>query len=519
MSAVSSHISPRQAGWLFGPAIDLLLGCGLIYALLVGLLFLLQPKLGQLGPWLPLVILLTGVPHYGATLLRVFATPEDRRRHAFSAIVASICAAVLLLIGLGMPRIGALVITLYLTFSPYHYAAQNYGITMMFLRRRGSSVDVPLRRLLRLSFVSSFLLVALSYHQVGAAGGNDPLYAASAAFRFLPLGIPARVLHVLTPLLFTLHAMALFLTLRMLLRGNRLRALIPSLALLFSQSVWFSVPALVSLFWPGHHPGNQVAFSFVWIALGHCVQYLWISTYFHRAAIPNSDSKKDNIRLATAWYLLRVTLIGASLRVVPALLLHPGAFGRVPFEAGLGLLIAAVVNLHHFVLDGLIWRLREPRIGALLVHGPSATPQHAIPNRFAAVFRARNSSPILAGCILFAIGGFSIFVWLGAAWEREIGHRRAYAAKDIARLAQASERLAAIGRDGPQIHIALGRLHAQKGNLEAAAKEFRRSLQLQPTAAAWRGLGKIHQARGQYEEAENAYRVAETLAEDSPKIR
>ena len=56
--------------WLVGPWTDLLFGCGLGYLILVGVLAVLRPGMQALLPWLPLLVLVTGVPHYGATLVR-----------------------------------------------------------------------------------------------------------------------------------------------------------------------------------------------------------------------------------------------------------------------------------------------------------------------------------------------------------------------------------------------------------------------------------------------------------------
>ena len=106
------------------------------------------------------------------------------------------------------------------------------------------------------------------------------------------------------------------------------------------------------------------------------------------------------------------------------------------------------------------------------------------------------------------VGGLSVFAWVAIAWEKEVGHHRAFAAGDLARLEQASLRLAALGRDGAQIHIALGTLHARQGRAAAAAIEFERSLRLHPTAAAWVALGRLHRGRGDLQAAAAAYQEA-----------
>ena len=71
---------PSPSRWLFGPLPDLLLGCGGAYAVI----FLAQVAAGAElrarlpGSLLTLLILITSVPHYGATLFRVYERRENR---------------------------------------------------------------------------------------------------------------------------------------------------------------------------------------------------------------------------------------------------------------------------------------------------------------------------------------------------------------------------------------------------------------------------------------------------------
>jgi len=315
------------------------------------------------------------------------------------------------------------------------------------------------------------------------------------------------MIHLAVPLLLAIYVFALAHSFFALLRQGQSKNLVPAAALLFTQFLWFTLPALLSFLAPGRYPGQQAALAFVFIAVGHCVQYLWISAYVDRALQGNDgDAGKSGAQVP---FLLRATLLGAALWVVPALLFSPGAFGHLPFEAGLGLLIAAAVNLHHFALDGMIWRLREPRIGRLLTGELKREPP-----TLKRMQRGQNASPLFTTCALLMVGGLSAFTWLAATWEREVGYRRAYAEKDLARLQRASQNLATLGRDGPQIHVALAKLKAQKGQTQEAILEYRRSLELFPTAAAWMGLGRIYQSRGDFTAAESAYLAAQELKTD-----
>jgi hypothetical protein len=68
----------QRIPWLFGAWPDLLFGCGLLYGLAfcVFLVSGAQIRTAQPSLLFPLGILLLGVPHCGATLLRVY---EQRR--------------------------------------------------------------------------------------------------------------------------------------------------------------------------------------------------------------------------------------------------------------------------------------------------------------------------------------------------------------------------------------------------------------------------------------------------------
>ena len=56
-------------------------------------------------------------------------------------------------------------------------------------------------------------------------------------------------------------------------------------------------------------------------------------------------------------------LAGQLLWGLPALVFAPMMIGSFSYSADVALLVASTVNLHHFVLDGAIWRLRDDRVG------------------------------------------------------------------------------------------------------------------------------------------------------------
>src|SRR5262249_59969621 len=96
--------------WFFGPWSDALLGCGLVYVWLFAMQSLGGPPLRRVVPLdlAPFLAILLGMPHYGATLLRVYARREDRRRYAVFAVWATAAMAVAFVVGLHSRPFGSL---------------------------------------------------------------------------------------------------------------------------------------------------------------------------------------------------------------------------------------------------------------------------------------------------------------------------------------------------------------------------------------------------------------------------
>ncbi|MDI1477634.1 hypothetical protein [Polyangium sp. y55x31] len=498
--------APRP--WLLGPWPDLLLGCGLGYGLVVVALAAIGAPMGSLEGWLPLVVLVTGIPHYGATLLRVYGTESARRRYFLYAFPLGFLVWGAFAGALAAPRLGTWLITLYLTWSPWHYTAQNFGLVMMFLRRAGITPTPALRRLVWISFVLSFVLVFVNIHGAASAGGADPLQAASASYRFAPLGIPARFALGALAVAGASYVVVTGLVIRKLVALAGITRLAPALTLVLSQAAWFVLPVLLGLARPAlYGPGGATALAFIWVAIAHSVQYLWISFHYARAS-----GSVDKAAPAGLLYLGKTVLAGSTIWVFPALVCAPGALGILPFESGLGLLVAAVVNLHHFILDGAIWKLRDGTVGNVLVGQTSAAPQ--------VVPAARGLGAWVLRAAFIAAGLVAAGVWAAAAWEKEMGIRRAAAAGDLARVEVAARRLARLGRDAPRIHVAIGRLREARGEKDAAHAAYEAALALDPEdATALDRIAESWISRGDFQRALDARYRAARNAPDRPALR
>jgi cytochrome c-type biogenesis protein CcmH/NrfG len=507
MTAVAAPLAAPKR-WLFGPTIDLLFGCGGLYFLAFLLIAAVGPSSTQLLPegLIPLALVFAAVPHYGATLLRVYERSADRRKYALFAVWASLLVWAVFVWGVYDLLVGSLFLTLYLSWSPWHYSGQNYGIGLMLLGRGGIKIPIQAKRLLYASFFTSFLLVLFSTHAAVpiASYSPTPVTPSESAYQYMPLGIPVAVLG---PLLLATAAIYLGISVAALVMirrvANSWADLTPLLGVMLLQGLWFSIPVLAraSAGFESIFPlaSTSVSYMLLWYAFGHSLQYLWVTTYY-------ATQTGGATRPPTYW--LKAYLAGGALFAIPTFLFSPRLLGDHSFESGLGMLIASAVNLHHFVLDGAIWKLRDGRIARILLRKPDAAEQ-----------RARTSNGIgrrLAWSIVGGLGvAYGIFYVVGI-WELEHGFRRAVDPPDPDRMRLAAARLARVGHDHPGIHLNLAILALRAGDLAEAEQEVERSLALGPGSRAYVVLGQVRQKQQRWAEARDAFEAA--LAIDARQV-
>ncbi len=479
-----------QARWLYGPASDLLLGCGLGYALFVTI-FLFSDTQVLVAGWVPVTTvflgLITNTPHYGATLIRVYEHRADRRKYAFFAVYVTIALAVFFVTGLHFLWMGSFLITLYITWSPWHFAGQNYGLAVMFLRRRQIELSPGLKRLIHLSFLCSFLMIFFLAHGPLQALGLFPIPSFQReVYGFLSLGLPRRVAEVGLAVSGLTYVGSLLAAGALLLRRASFRDLAPTACLVALQAMWFSIPAFMAL--TNTLTFESFALSSLWIAFAHSIQYLWVTSYYARRS-------EDPGRVSG--YLLKTLVWGSAATVFPAMVFAPGLLGTVSFHAGLGILLFSVVNIHHFVLDGAIWKLRDGSVARILLRSGG---DQAGAGAIAPVGKSNRWGLAL----VYAIGTVSVAVAVFGKWENHFGVVEALERIDLSRVARASERLSWIGRESHGIHQQLGLRLAQQGQWEEAQRHYERSLQIQPSVQAWYTLAQLHAARGVFGTARDA---------------
>jgi hypothetical protein len=268
--------------------------------------------------------------------------------------------------------VASLLITAYVTWSPWHFSGQNYGLMLMFLHRRGIDVDPTTKRLLYGSFVFSAALAIMAVH----TGREDIVFAprtlnvANAPTIFT---IPLVFAEVVVPGTILAYLGCLGGAAWRLRSRGRPRDLAPAFVVVLTQALWFVIPA-IAFDWSAAR-GGTLFFAAAWVSTAHSLQYLWVTAYY---------AKSSGQRERPGRFLLKSFLAGSAVTTIPTVLLAPNLLGDTPLDVGLAATAFSIVNLHHFVLDGAIWKLRDGRVARVLLRAPgppnvpepiSATPR------------------------------------------------------------------------------------------------------------------------------------------------
>jgi tetratricopeptide (TPR) repeat protein len=409
LSAIAEPIStsapastPPGSPWIYRPWLDLTVGCGAWSAPLLALaLFMPATHSHAWAMAFYLLAVVFNYPHFMATIYRAYHTRENFDKYKFVTLHVTLLILATGILTHAFPHYFPWIFTLYIYWSPWHYSGQNYGLLMMFAKRSGAVVTPAERKWLRAAFVASYCMLLGSFVTGGA---NDPL--------ILSPGIPAKFTLPIRLTLGIAFALFTFMGFRRLIRERGLGAMIAPLTLAFTQFLWFVLPTLLELNSASQVP--QTRYSSGILAVLHSTQYIWITSYFQRREAIAAG--KSNWRVTTYFVTL---LAGGIALFIPGPWLVSFIF-HYDFTTSF-LIFLSLVNIHHFILDSRLWKLRDSRVSSLLVGSENkpldpASARNKQPARGATLPRAflpcvltRPAFQICAVALLFLWGGFDQF--------------------------------------------------------------------------------------------------------------
>jgi len=317
------------------PLADLLLIGGGLSLLVLGYLgfYPESPANGWIQGHMWLLVLFSNSAHFAGSTVRLYTKPGAYQAIPFVTMGLPVVTLAVLAFGLVWPEpIGQSLQALYLTWSPYHYAAQSYGLAVMYAYRSGG-LETRQKTLLRATAMLPFLSMFLSADGSGLAWllpGSLLSQPGATQARSALAGLALAGALVMPAVAFA-HSYR---------RGMQPLPLI-SLCLLVANSLWLTLlanrPALI---------GPVTVF--------HGIQYLAILTVFHARERRRQDPAGPSALAHALRFYATCLALGYLLFQV-----WPWAGVLAGFSYAESVIVsAAVVNIHHFLVDGYIWRLK-----------------------------------------------------------------------------------------------------------------------------------------------------------------
>lgn len=349
-------------------------------------------------------------PHFAATSYRLYHSRDNIRQYPLTALVIPWLVLAGVFGSVVYPdTIAPIFILSYLLWSPYHFSGQTVGVSLIYARRAGFVVGKTERLALSTFVFGTYLFTTLDSHT--ATHGTTQYFGIPV----YSLGVPAWMALVAETTMYFAGVVLLLCVIRWCIQNKRI---LPPIVLLpaAAQYVWF----VASQTWPtftefvplfhsmqylliawsmqlkekldlqqpipaGREPVKQAA----WIAatagfavlmflylpwpesLGKAYRLLIVAGVFGLYAFASVQLNARGVR-PSKHYVLFETLRWWELNILYGALLFfffPLALEKlwgVPKYFALGV-TAAGVQIHHFFVDGVIWKLKRKTVASPLM--------------------------------------------------------------------------------------------------------------------------------------------------------
>ena len=285
-------------------------------------------------------------PHFSATSYRLYRSRSTVAQYPVTAIGIPILIAAAVAGCYAWPAVLApAFVKLFLIWSPYHFSAQSFGLSLLYARRAGVTYGRLERAALAAFVYSTFVTAVL---QTEHAGGSRPY----RGLHLPRLGVPEWLGHASQIAVYVFGALFLAAYVRASVRSGRRLPLILLLPA-FTQFLWYL-------------PGERIPSYLEYVPFFHSLQYLFIAWALQMKE--RHDERKDAaaaglvVRDSIHWGLVNFWGGVALFWLLPRL----GTLLGQPIHFAEPVLVAAV-QIHHFFVDGVIWKLRHAAVGSPLL--------------------------------------------------------------------------------------------------------------------------------------------------------
>lgn len=347
-------------GWILHPAIDLLLVCGGLAWLFFALhYFIAKPAMSYpLLQILAFTVLigthLLSETHTAATLVRAYAEPTERRRLSLYTEWGALACLTLLFAGLFIKGFTPIMAKVYLLLVVHHFTAQSYGLALLYCLKRGYKLALWEKTILQSIFTTTAIFAVVRQMVFKDWSPNGFLA------QIIPFWGPLPVWTMTVSIwMLALSAVLCVLMISRKLICDRVMLPLPSALLMVTTVLMYTfdhnASGVVWLYIPAFFHGSQ----YVVISLAH---------YLKQRGFPEGMKPEQIGRLAfqsDGMKYLGFLLMGGIVIYIglPRFLTEFGIGYTQAFAA-----VFCAVNLHHFLTDQAIWKLRNPKLRTELIN-------------------------------------------------------------------------------------------------------------------------------------------------------
>jgi hypothetical protein len=286
-------------------------------------------------------------PHFAATNARLYGSRDNLAQYPITALGAPIFVVAGVLASVRFPDlIAPWWCKLFMFWSPYHFSGQTVGLTLLYARRTGFFFTKVMRLCLSTFVFGSYLLPIVRFE---ATTAGSQYYG----IKYPSLGIPLWTADVIVALMITSGIGLLILIGKKAFdewRAPPPIILVPAVA----QVVWFL-------------PGARWATFSEFVPLFHSLQYMLVAWSLMLKERFDGGGHRPSIRFVVGssirWYALVVVGGGILFWGLPRLMSYASG-ATVWFSTAV---VIAGVQIHHFFVDGVIWKLRSKNVRSPLL--------------------------------------------------------------------------------------------------------------------------------------------------------
>ena len=291
--------------------------------------------------------------HTTATYMRLWGSAADRDRFRFYRTWLVYTCVPLFILGMVWPPFTQAIVYAYLITVFWHYAAQAFGISLIYCYKRGyflSKTEKQIYKWFMLSMAGVVITRILTFPEY------RPAFFYGVEMPHWP-DLPVPIFAAVTTAFIALSAAFAWVVIRKAVVERRVLPLPAMMLIATVACLGLSSGSTNSIMWfyvPGFFHGSQ------YLAVS-------LSYYLKERGLPEGMAPKDIAKVAIGgpgrMYLGTVIVTGFFLYIaLPQFFMGLGfSYAMV---AGLTL---GVANYHHFITDAAIWRLRDPRCREILL--------------------------------------------------------------------------------------------------------------------------------------------------------